>query len=155
MSSFPGGHAGFLVAALATHALVGYALGRVVEAPIAGVVGGLAADLDLLVPPSLGWPLAHRGITHTPAAAVVTVLAVYGLTRRLDISAAVGLGYASQLLIDLTTAQGIPLAYPLSRAFVAVPLGTHGPIGTALIWVAVGVALWLSRSGVSIDTPVR
>lgn len=155
MNGFPGGHAGFLVAALATHALVGYALGRIVDAPNAGIVGGLAADIDLLVPPSVGWPLAHRGITHSPVAAVATVLVVYGLTRRRDISAAVGLGYASQLVIDLTTAQGIPLAYPLSRTFVAVPLGTHGPIGTVLLWLAVGVAVWLSRSDVSIDTSLR
>lgn len=151
MSGYPGGHAGLLAIALATHALVGYAVGRVVgDEPIYGAVGGLAADVDLLVPAAAGWPLAHRGVTHTPVAAVAGAGLAYALTRRRPVATAVGAGYASQLLIDLTTPRGIALAYPLSRASVAVPLGGHGPAATALLWLASAATLRLARS----DDPV-
>lgn len=143
VSGYPGGHTGLLVVALATHAVVGYTLGRVVFGrPWTGLVGGVVADVDLLVPAWVGPPLAHRGVTHTPVAALLAVAAAYLLTRDWRVAGAVGLGYASQLLIDLTTAQGIPVAYPLSGSHVAVPLGTHAGTGTALLWLGCVALLW-------------
>lgn len=143
VSGYPGGHAGLLVVALATHAFVGYTLGRVVfDRPWTGLVGGVAADVDLLVPAWVGPPLAHRGVTHTPVAALLAVVLAYLLARDRRVAGAVALGYASQLLIDITTAQGIPVAYPLSRTHAAVPLGTHAGTGTALLWLGGVALLW-------------
>lgn len=143
MSGYPGGHAGFLLVTLATHALVGYTLGKlVVDSPRAGLVGGVLADVDLLVPAAVGPPLAHRGVTHTPLAALVVVAVTWALTRRTGVTVAVGLGYASQLLIDATTAQGIPAGFPLWDEHVGIALGTHSWSATALLWVLCLGALW-------------
>lgn len=132
MSGYPGGHAGLLVAAITAHVLVGYALGAVlVNRPWAGVAGAVVADLDLLVPRSLGFPLSHRSLTHAPLVAVVVVAAVVAVHRRTG--TAFGVGYASQLLIDFSTEQGIPLFYPISETFVSVPLSAHSPGATVLL----------------------
>ncbi len=132
--TYPGGHAGFLVVATCTHALVGYTLGSYLfERGWAGLLAAVVADVDLLVPAAWGLPLAHRGITHSALAVAVAVAVA---TRRDRLTAgAVGVGYASQLLIDATTPMGIPLAYPLSSAFVGVTLHGHSPNATALLWL--------------------
>ncbi|MHB9288750.1 metal-dependent hydrolase [Halobacteriales archaeon Cl-PHB] len=152
MSGFPGGHAGFLVAALATHAVVGYALGTVLcGRGWAGLVGGVVADVDLLVPGDLGFPWAHRSLTHAPLVGLLVVAGLLlwvrrtGLDRR--VGYAVGLGYASQLLIDLTTPQGLPLAYPLSDAFVSLHLDGHSLAATVVLWVVSLGLLWVDRVG--------
>lgn len=146
MSGFPGGHAALLATALTTHALVGYTLGRIaVDRPVAGLAGGLLADVDLLVPRSMGWPLAHRGITHTALAGVVVVGLAYAVWRRGDLAVAVGLGYGSQLAIDLTTAQGVALLYPLSNRAITVLGGGHSPGATAALCSGCLVTLWLDR----------
>jgi len=151
VSGFPGGHAALLVSALLTHALVGYTLGRVVVGrPWVGALAGVVADLDLLVPRAWGWPLAHRGITHTGLALLVAVGLVLAVTRRRDLTVAVGLGYASQLVLDATTPLGVALWYPLSRAAVTVPGNAHAPAPTVVIWVAcVGL---LAVHGRGLDT---
>lgn len=151
--SFLGGHGGYLAVALLTHGLVGYALGAwLFDEPRAGLVGGLLADVDLLFPAAWGAPFVHRGITHTPFAAAVTVAVVAGvavaLTSRngLRIAGGVGVGYASQLLIDTTTPKGILPAYPLSTESVAVPLGGHSPLATIAIWLGCAAILWREYS---------
>lgn|GEM_PF-509794 len=155
MSGFPGGHAGLLVSALATHALVGYTLGRVaVGRPWAGVLGGVVADLDLLVPAAWGWPLAHRGITHTGLAALVAVGVVVAVTRRRDLATAVGLGYASQLLLDATTPLGVALWYPLTRTAVTIPGNAHAPVPTLVLWVACVAVLAVDHRLGGLATPV-
>ena len=128
-----GDHALFLWMAAATHALVGYTLGRVlVDEPAWGLVGAVVADVDLFFP--LAWqpPLVHRGITHTALAAVLLAVLVARWNRAAG--AAVGVGYASHLVIDATTPAGVPLLYPLSTARVGVTFGGHSRIATALIW---------------------
>lgn len=128
-----GDHAIFLWTAVATHAIVGYALGEILfDEPAWGLLGGVAADVDLLFP--LVWqpPLVHRGITHTPLAALLITLAVARWRRSAGL--AVGAGYVSHLAIDATTPAGVPLLYPLSTARVGAELGGHSPIPTALIW---------------------
>lgn len=152
VGSLLGGHGGYLAVALATHALVGYVLGaRLFGRPWAGVVGGLLADVDLLVPAAWGAPLAHRGLMHSPIAAGAAVV----IASRLGWSTAgaVGAGYVSQLLIDLTTPKGILLTYPFSTEAVAVPLGGHSPVTTVLLWTACLGVLWRQRQGLG-PTPV-
>lgn len=148
MTELPGGHAAFLAVALATHALVGYTLGRIaVDRPWVGLVGGVLADLDLLVPRSLGWPWAHRSVTHTALAGILVVALAYAVWRRRDVAVALGQGYASQLTIDLTTEQGIALLYPLSATHISVFEGGHSAGATAVLWAACLGVLWLYGRG--------
>lgn len=145
-------HAGFLVAAVCTHAVVGYTLGAsLFGAPRAGLVGGVVADVDLLFPAAWGAPFVHRGITHTALAAGVAVALAASRGRRT--AGAVGAGYASQLLIDATTPKGIPLAYPLSVGSVGVPLGGHSPAVTAVLWACCLALLWHRRRASSSPWP--
>lgn len=136
MSLYPGGHTGFLVVAIATHAVVGYALGAVAfDRPGAGLVGGVVADVDLLVPASAGAPFVHRGLTHGVFA--LAVATAVGLSLGRATAGAVALGYGSQLLIDATTPMGIPLLSPL--------LGTHFGLETVVSGhsVPATLALWV------------
>lgn len=138
-------HAGFLAVAVATHALVGYAVGAVAfDAPRAGLLGGVAADVDLLFPTAWGPPLGHRGVTHSALA--VGVAAAVAASRGAD-AGAVGVAYAAHLALDATTPMGIPVAYPLAAAFVGVDLGGHSPAATAALWLAC-LAL-LARDGLA------
>jgi len=132
------------VGSLATHALLGYTLGKVlVDEPAWGLLGGVAADVDLLFPLVWEWPLVHRGVTHTALAAVVLTAAV-GRWRR-SAGLAVGVGFASHLVIDATTPAGVPLFYPLSDASVGVTLGGHSRVATALLWLVCLAALLRRR----------
>jgi len=135
VSAYPGGHAVFLGVALATHALVGYTLGAVLFArPLPGLVGGVVADVDLLVPAAVGPPFAHRGITHTALAAGVATAVAWRRSRAT--AGAVCPGYGSQLLIDATTPMGIPLLFPLAGTSVALDVGVsgHSLPATLLLW---------------------
>lgn len=141
-------NAGFLGVALATHAVIGYTLGWITfDAPRAGFVGGLFADVDLLVSTTQGLPLAHRGVTHSALAVGVAVAlaAVWGRQR----AGAVGVGYVSHLLIDATTPMGIPVAYPLSPTYVGVSLGGHSLPATAFFWICCLALLWRLRTNAS------
>ena len=134
--SYPGGYAGLLVVALSTHALIGYVLGSVVfDAPRAGVVGALAADADLVFPAAWEWPLVHRGPTHSLAAAALAVGVAFAATRDRSVTAAVGAGYLSQLLVDATTPTGIPALWPLSREIYHLPLNGHSGPETVATWI--------------------
>lgn len=147
MSVYPGGHTGFLAVALATHALVGYALGTVLFArPRAGLVGGVVADVDLLVPASAGHPWVHRSLTHSALALGVAV--AVGATWDRKTAGAVAAGYLSHLCIDATTPMGIPLLWPLAPDYLGVnlPLSGHGLPATALLWVcSLGLLAWDRR----------
>jgi inner membrane protein len=139
-----GDHAAFLWMAVATHALVGYTLGKVLLDESAwGLLGGVAADVDLLFP--LAWqpPLVHRGITHTALAAVL--LAVLAARWRRSAGLAVGTAYASHLAIDATTPAGVALFYPLSTVRVDLALGGHSGTATVLLWIACLTALYWHR----------
>lgn len=143
-SAWPGGHAGFLAVAIATHAVIGYALGAVLfDEPRAGLVGGVVADLDLLFPAAWGWPLTHRGLTH--AALAAGVAAAVGRRWGRPVAGAVGVGYVAHLLVDSTTLKGVPFAYPLSSESFGVVLGGHSGPATALLWVGSLALLWRWR----------
>ncbi|MFC6826645.1 metal-dependent hydrolase [Halopelagius fulvigenes] len=137
-------HLGYLAAAIATHALVGYTLGTLAfDAPRAGVIGGVVADIDLLLPLAWEFPLTHRGLTHT--ALVVGAAVAVAATRSRAAAGGVGVGYASHLLIDSTTPMGVPLFYPLSTAHVGVPVGGHSRPATAVLWLCCLAALWVRK----------
>lgn len=139
-----GDHALFLWTAVATHALVGYALGGILfDEPGWGLVAGVAADADLLFPLAWTWPLVHRGVTHTALVAALLAVLVGGRNRAAGL--AVGVAYASHLAIDATTPAGVPLLYPLSTVRVGVALGGHSTPATALIWVVCLAALYAWR----------
>ncbi|WP_202614470.1 metal-dependent hydrolase [Halostella litorea] len=140
--SLPGGHAAFLAVAVATHALVGYALGeRLADAPLAGLVGGVLADADFLLPAAWGFPLVHRGLTHTLLAlAAVTALVTAVAGRRQGLG--FGGAYAAHLAIDATTPMGVPLLYPLSAEYLGVVLGGHAAPATAVLWACSLGLLW-------------
>lgn len=147
MGALPGGHAIFVGVALATHALVGVTVGAVlIDRPLAGGLGGVVADFDLLFPGVLGWPLVHRGLTHSLLVALVATGVVFALHRRAGI--AFGAGYATQLAIDLTTPQGVPLLYPFGPASIQVqlPIAGHSAEATVLMWTLCIGALYASDS---------
>jgi len=149
-----------LATAVATHALVGAALGALLfDRPAVGAVAGLAADADFLFPAALGPPFVHRGISHSlpalaalagGAAVVRYAVAAPGSRREAGATAAgatVAAAYGSHLLIDVTTPKGIPPLSPFSNRVVhlALPTTGHSPVPTLALWAA---CLWaLSRSG--------
>lgn len=143
VSSYPGGYAGLVAVALATHAVVGYTLGALLfDRPLVGVAGALAADVDLLLPGGLGWPLVHRGVTHTLLAGGISTAAVRTRGRRVARSFAVG--YASQLVIDTTTPKGVPWLYPLTdtNVYLDLPTTGHSLVPTLALWACCLGLLW-------------
>lgn len=137
-------HLGYLATAVATHALVGYTLGALAfDAPRAGVLGGVVADVDLLLPLAWEFPLTHRGLTHTGL--VVGAAVAVAATRSRAAAGGVGVGYAAHLLVDSTTPMGVPLFYPLSAARVGVPMGGHSGPATAALWLCCLAALWARK----------
>jgi inner membrane protein len=145
--SYPPGT--FIPLAIATHGLVGLALGAVLfDRPTAGLAAGLAPDADFLLPELLGWPLVHRGITHAAVAllAVAAVAAALGDRRTLG---ALTVAYGSHLLIDITTSKGIPLAYPLldERLSLDIAVGGHAPETTLALWVVCLAVVGSRRNG--------
>lgn len=142
----------FLVGALTTHALVGYALvSRFTPVdPRVGALAGLFPDVDLLVPPAVGEPFVHRGVTHTPLFLVAAALAVYAARRDRPLALAVGVALGSHLLVDSLSPQGIDWLFPLSGTWTpGWPI--HGPVATALLWAG---SLWL-LSGADGDRSLR
>lgn len=147
MATLLGSHALFLAAAVATHAALGAALGATAfDRPLAGAVGGVLADSDFLFPATAGFPLVHRGITHTALALALLAAAVWLFSREAALVGGVSLGYGSHLAVDAATPTGVPLAYPVSPASVGVDLGGHSPAGTALLWALAAALLWRRRA---------
>ncbi|WP_177213266.1 metal-dependent hydrolase [Halopelagius inordinatus] len=139
-------HLAYLVVAVATHALVGYTLGSVAfDAPRAGLLGGVVADIDLILPLAWTFPLTHRGITHTALAACVAVAVAATLSRAA--AKGVAVGYVSHVLVDSTTPMGVPVAYPVSATYVGfdTPFGGHSDPVTVVLWGCCLAVLWHRR----------
>jgi inner membrane protein len=157
VASYLGSHALFIGVALATHALLGYTLGRIAFGrPGAGLLAGVAPDVDLLVPAAWGPPLAHRGVTHSALALGVAVAIALAATDH-STAGAVAIAYLSHLLVDATTPMGVPLASPLATEYVGIALGGHSVAGTVLLWVAAGSLLVQGENAptVSDTLPIR
>lgn len=147
MGSFPGGHTAFLAAAIATHALVGYVLGRsAFGAGAAGLVGGVLADADFLFPGAWGFPLVHRGVTHSALALGVAAAVVVAVSDRRR-AGALALGYAAHLAVDATTPKGVPLFYPVADASYAVTVNLHSAPATVALWLCCLTVLAANRRG--------
>lgn len=145
--AYPGGRVAFLAAAVATHALVGYTLGdRLYDAPLAGLVGGVAPDADFLFPAAWSFPLVHRGITHAALAVFVAAAVATAATDRRT-GGAVAAGYAAHVAVDATTPKGVPALYPVDGASYGVVLSGHSPAATALLWTVCLATLALDRVG--------
>lgn len=146
MSAYPGGHAGFLAVALATHVLVGYALGAALfDRPLVGAAAGVLPDADFLFPAAMGSPFAHRGLTHGllflgAAAALVAA-------RDRDSGGAFAVASASHLLVDSTTPMGVPLLSPVVTGYVHLDVGVsgHSPPATAAVWAGCLALLLVER----------
>lgn len=135
----------YLLLAITTHGLVGYALVRAVTRypPVIGALGSVAPDVDLLFDPGWQFPLVHRGITHTPAlaGAVLVVLLLAGGSAA--VAAAFGVGVLSHLVVDTFTRTGVMWLYPASTQSVAFDLSIHGMTGTVvLVAGALGLFGW-------------
>ena len=144
MLSYPPGT--FIPIAIATHGVVGLAIGYVFDRPVAGLLAGLAPDADFLFPAVLGWPLVHRGVTHA-AVALLALVGIAALTTDRRTLAALTAAYASHLLIDITTPKGIPLVYPALDERLSLDIGIHGhaPEVTLLFWL-VGLAVVVAQA---------
>lgn len=133
-----------------THALAGALIGAaltidtasvvpIAAAIAAGALGALAPDLDhpqaalsrrigiLALPFRL---VKHRGILHSGVAAAIAIGAAALVVSVYATAAA--LGYASHLVLDGMTVQGIPLFWPSGRRFRLLPLTTGG-IGELIV----------------------
>lgn len=137
----------FLVAAVLTHAAVGYTLVvMLTEAdPRVGIFFGVLPDVDFLFPEPLGFPFVHRGLAHTPAVALLVVSVVLVVTRR-EIAIATGIALFSHLGIDGLSPEGIMWLYPVTLS-PSPGLPVHSAPGTAVLWVGVvGVFFLISRN---------
>lgn len=141
-------HAAYLLFAIVTHGVIGYALARgfTDAAPPIGALGAVAPDLDLYLGQRFVFPFVHRGITHTLPFAAFLVTLTYVLAGR-RAAVAVGLGVLSHLLIDTFTATGIAWFYPLSDQFFGIAAGIHGVTGTVALWGFSIALLVLTRHG--------
>jgi inner membrane protein len=152
-------HRLYVLVAVVTHALVGYTLVSVFRTapPLAGLVGGVLPDVDLLFAPDWSFPLVHRGLTHTPVCGAVVVGAVWlGASWRSDrqssrrsglrgTATALALGYGSHLVLDSLTVSGVPWLYPVAAVQYGVDAGIHGPGATLLLWLCCAFVLLRDR----------
>ena len=107
------------------HALGGIAagrpfIGRSRRALWALAALGAAADLDLLVG-------AHRGVSHSIGAAIITGLVMFAVTRSARWGLAAAAAWGSHVLLDWLGADswppiGIPALWPFSDAYYRSPV---------------------------------
>lgn len=131
-------HEIYLLVAILTHGLVGYAVVRGFTRfpPAAAVGGAVVPDVDLFLGPLLGVPVVHRGAIHTPAALAVVVggALLLGAPRRVLV--AFGVGFLTHLVLDSTTSAGVMWLYPASTVDVSLDLPIHGWPATVVLWLS-------------------
>lgn len=116
-----------------------------------GAIGGMAADLDVLIhsttDPTVGW-LFHRHFTHSlafiPAGGFLAALPLLFLSRfrahRREVILCSIIGYATHGLLDAFTSYGTQLLWPFSNLRVAWDwIGIVDPVYTLILMA--GVAL--------------
>lgn len=142
-----------LLGAAATQAVLGHRLGK--RAWLIGAVGGMAADLDVLIrspdDPLLGWRF-HRHFTHSLAfipvggvlASLPWTLRKRNADRRRELVLGTTVGYATHALLDAFTSYGTMLWWPFSHARVAwSSVAIVDPLYTGIL--ALGVILAARR----------
>lgn len=129
-------HRLYVLLAVVTHAAIGFTLAAVLtkHRPAAGVVGAVLPDVDLLFDPAWGFPLVHRGLTHTPlfGGFVVGVVVAAPAVRRAGPGVAVG--YLSHLLVDTFTQSGVAWLYPITETNYAVDASVHAVERAPVVW---------------------
>ncbi|MFC7203062.1 metal-dependent hydrolase [Haloferax namakaokahaiae] len=143
------GHTLYLVAAITTHAAVGYALVRVLTPapPVVGLLGGIAPDIDLYFGRLWEFPLVHRGVVHTPIflGLLLVVLLLVGVRRW--VVAGFGLAFVSHLLIDSFTNAGILWLYPVRTTHFAADISIHSALGNGILCaLSLGLVRWGGRN---------
>jgi membrane-bound metal-dependent hydrolase YbcI (DUF457 family) len=116
-----------------THMLVALALAHIFKLPkLPAFLAALALDLDVILAlTGLGFPFVHRGIIHTPLFIIaLTVIWYYygkksGKNPKTGLS--VGLGGISHIGLDLFTAGGVPLLFPIA-AYIVIPAVNYANI---------------------------
>lgn len=134
--------------AVLTHSVVGYTLVSLWRGsePVAGLVGGILPDIDLLFPPAWQFPFVHRGLTHTPVACGLVAGAVFAATGRRTVSIGIATGYLAHLVIDTLTESGVMWLYPLSTMSYAFEFEAHAAVYEVVVWsVALAVMVFLHR----------
>lgn len=148
-------HRLYVLAAVLTHAVVGYTLVSLLDSapPLAGLVGAILPDIDLLFAPAGSFPLVHRGLTHTPLCGAAVTGAIWlGAYSRVSkyslkipsgqaVPTAIVVGYGSHLVLDSLTVSGVPWLYPLSVVQYGVDAEIHGFQASLLLWVCCIVIL--------------
>ncbi len=115
-----------------THAIFGLALGYIAELPIVYLMlGALLPDMDLILNGAA--PFTHRGIVHTPIAALTIALLFFLLTWRKGSSLALLIGYISHLFLDTFTPAGIMWLFPLEHTYSLYLFLASGSLGNILI----------------------
>ena len=126
---------------------------RLLLASLAGFVGGILADVDILVRSSDD-PLlnleVHRAMTHwlvfIPIGGLIAALLLWPLLRRKspfrELLLFTTAGYATHALLDACTSYGTHLFGPFSNSAVAWNLiSVVDPVATLILLVGFGVAL--------------
>lgn len=142
-----------LLGAAVTQAVLGRRLGK--RAWLYGAIGGMAADLDVLIRSSDDPLVAlrfHRHFTHSLAfvpiggaiSALPWIVRKRHAGRRREIVAGTTVGYATHALLDAFTSYGTMLWWPLSQARVAWSwVAIVDPIYTGIL--ALGVIMAARR----------
>lgn len=96
-----------------THLLFALALAYVLDLPVVyAMIGGLLPDADLLL---VAWlPITHRGIMHTPFFTGFAAAALYLVSNRRAVAAALAVGMLSHLYLDTLTPLGVRWLYPVT-----------------------------------------
>ncbi|MDY6776544.1 MAG: metal-dependent hydrolase [Candidatus Nanohaloarchaea archaeon] len=132
-----------------THLVFALALVHLSGFPVIyGAVAGIFPDIDILF--NREFPISHRGILHTPLAAVFLSALLYLATGRRSHAYSFFTGYVSHLFLDTFTYSGIHWLYPVKGAlsFEAVgyaSIGANLGISALSLFLASG---WSHRSEV-------
>jgi membrane-bound metal-dependent hydrolase YbcI (DUF457 family) len=104
-----------------THFFFALALAYILRLPrIPTVLGGVLVDLDVVFSVlSVGFPLEHRGIVHTPLFLAACVALLHFSPRPVKRPVILGFasGFLSHLLLDMATPYGVMLLFPLPVFF--------------------------------------
>lgn len=141
---------------------------QVAVAGVLGMLGGMAADLDVLIRSDtdpLMFLAYHRQFTHSlifmPVGGLITALVLHALLARRwqllfwQTALVCTLGYATHALLDSATSYGTQLFWPFSDTRVSWsivsiidPLFTV-PLATVVIMAAIKRNPWLARLGLA------
>lgn len=125
-----------------THLFVGLALAYLLDLPVVyGMVGAVLPDIDATF--TFAEPFTHRGIVHTPIAAVALALALYLVLDRRPPALAFGTGYLSHLFLDTFTYSGIMWLFPLTTTYTLGATAADGFLAN------VGIALFAASATVT------